>query len=717
MKMQLHPKITPLVVAVFTALHSSQALAQQSPSPAGSIVTLPAVEVVGRQQGGSYHAEEAAGTKTDLPLREVPQAVRVMSRQTLDDLGAVRLDDALDYVGGVSRQNSFGGLWDNIAIRGLAGDINNGMSLLRNGLSGNRGFNAQRDMANVERIEFLKGPASSLYGTSEPGGTLNIVTKRPLWQSAHALEAYVGSFGFRRGTIDSTGPITENFAYRLNVALENRDGFRDFVDTERSLFAPAFTWKINRDTRLDYDGEWLSHKTPLDRGVVAVNNQLGAIQRERFLGEPADGKVTLENQTHQFLLEHDFNPNWTGKLALSYKSGQLQGYSTEAQPTLEADNQTLRRQRRYRDYASEDLTLQGELVGRLRAGGVEHELTFGAETYRFQLDQLLLRVNPTAGSPYAINVFNPVYGQAQPNPAPNTQTQEDQKNLAFYLQDVMKLGASWRLLAGLRHDSYDQELLNLRTNVRTTQSPTATTPRLGLSYLPGKQWTIFGNAGKSFRPNSGSNAAGAAFDPESGAALEAGVKWENAARRLGATLAAFDIRKKNVLTSDPANAGFSITAGEVRSRGFDADVSGQLGKSWRINASFTYNDASVEKDNTLEAGGRLLNIPRVNGSVLLVYEGVMGEGRFGLGGGLTHTGERLGEARTQAQANAGTAAFDLPAYTLAKMVAYWRASSKLRFTLDIDNLFDKTYYTQSFQRTWVAPGAPRTLTLGLQTKF
>jgi iron complex outermembrane receptor protein len=706
-----------LAMAVYAALGAVNSSAQSQPAQAGNTATLPAVEVVGRQQGGAYHADEASGTKTELPLREVPQAVRVLSRQTLDDLGAVRLDDALDYVGGVSRQNSFGGLWDNIAIRGLAGDINNGMSLLRNGLSGNRGFNAQRDMANVERVEFLKGPAASLYGASEPGGTLNIVTKRPLWRSAHSVEGYVGSFDFLRATIDSTGPITENFAYRLNVALEDRGGFRDFVDTERSLFAPAFTWKISSATRLDYNGEWLSHKTPLDRGVVAINNQLGAVPRERFLGEPADGKVTLENQTHQFVLEHDLNQTWTGRLALSYKSGALQGYSTEAQPTLQADQQTLRRQRRYRDYASEDVTLQGEVVGRFRAGGVEHELTLGAETYRFQFDQLMLRVNPTGGSPYAINVFNPVYGQPQPVPGPNTQTQEDQRNLAFYMQDVIKLGESWRLLAGLRHDSYDQQLMNLRTGVLTRQSPDATTPRVGLSYLPSNQWTVFGNAGKSFRPNVGTNAAGGAFDPESGNAIEGGMKWENTRRTLGATFALFDIRKKNVLTADPANPGFSIAAGDVRSRGFDADLSGQLGRSWRINASFTYNDAYVDQDNTLELGGRLLNIPKVNGSLLLVYEGAAAEGRFGVGGGVTYTGDRLGEARTQAQAVAGIPEFELPAYTLVKAVAYWRASSKLRFSLDIDNLFDKTYYTQSFQRTWVAPGSPRTITLGMQTKF
>jgi iron complex outermembrane receptor protein len=285
------------------------------------------------------------------------------------------------------------------------------------------------------------------------------------------------------------------------------------------------------------------------------------------------------------------------------------------------------------------------------------------------------------------------------------------------MQDVIKLGSSWRLLAGLRHDSYDQQLMNLRTGILTTQRPSATTPRLGLSYLPSNQWTVFGNAGKSFRPNVGTNAAGGAFDPESGNAMEGGVKWENSRRTLGATFALFDIRKSNVLTADPANPGFSITAGDVRSRGFDADLSGQLGRAWRINASFTYNDAYVEQDNTLELGGRLLNIPKVNGSVLLVYEGAAAEGRFGVGGGVTYTGDRLGEARTQAQAVAGIPEFELPAYTLVKAVAYWRASPKLRFSLDIDNLFDKTYYTQSFQRTWVAPGSPRTVTLGMQTKF
>lgn len=681
-------------------------------------MVLPAVEVVGRRQSGSYHANEASGTKTDLPLRELPQAVRVMSRQTMDDLGATRVDDVLDYVGGVSRQNNFGGLWDNIAIRGLAGDINNGMPLLLNGFSGNRGFNAPRDTANIERIEFLKGPAAALYGASEPGGTVNVVTKKPLWKPAHSIEAYAGSYDFYRTALDSTGPLSENVAYRLNLAVEHRGSFRDYVDTRRMLLAPAFTWKLAPSTRLDYSGEILRHETPLDRGVVAINNALGAVPRNRFLGEPADGDVRVENQTHQLILEHALNQQWSARVGLSFKKGSLEGFSTEPQPTLQPDQSTLRRQRRFRDYGSKDVTLQGELLGRIETGDISHELLVGAETYRLDFDQRMLRVNPTAAAPYAINVLNPVYGQAQPTPLPNTDTAEDQKNLAFYLQDTLVLGEKWRVLGGVRFDRYEQALLNRRTGLRTEQSPTATSPRIGFSYLPDAQWTVFANAGKSFRPNNGVSAAASPFSPESGRALEVGGKWENAAKTLGGTVALYDIRKKNVLTADPANAGFSIVAGEVRSRGMDLDLSGQLSSHWRMNASLSYIDATVLRDNQLEVGGRLLNIPKVNGSVLVMYEDAIGDGgRYGVGGGFTYSGKRLGEARLQVQADAGAPAFELPKYTVAKLSAYWRISPALRLSLDVDNLFDKTYYTNSFQRTWVSPGNPRTVVLGVQAKF
>lgn len=708
---------SPLALAV-AVLFAGPAIAQSSgaAAPAGA-AQLSTVEVVGRTESGAYHADEAAGAKTDLPLRELPQSVRIVTRQAIDDLGATRLDDVLDYVGGVSRQNNFGGLWDNIAIRGLPGNENTGMATLLNGFSSNRGFNAPRDLAGVERIEFLKGTAAALYGSSEPGGTLNIVSKRPLWKAAHSVEGYVGSYGLKRGAFDSTGPVGENFAYRLNVAVEDRDSFRDHVSAERGVIAPAFTWKLGRDTVLEYSGELLRHATPLDRGVVAVDNRLGAIPRSRFLGEPADGKVTVENQTHQLILSHEWNPTWRSRLGLSYRETSVNGFSTEAS-ALRADNATLTRQRRFRDFDSDDIALQAELQGNVKTGAIEHELLFGLESFRFNMDSLMLRANPTTARPYAINIYDPVYGQAPPVPGRNTDTLEHQRNTALYVQDAIKLAPEWRLVAGARMDNYRQSLENRITGTTARQDPSSTSPRIGLAWLPTPQWTFYANAGRSFRPNVGSDFAAQGFEPETGRALELGTKWESSDKRMGATAALFDIRKRDVLTADPVNTGYSVAAGELRSRGLEFDFAGQLSTNWRLNASLVLNDVEITKDNTLEVGGRLLNVPRVNGSVLAVYENALANGqRYGIGGGVTHVGKRLGQARTQAEADAATPAFDLPSYTTAKLVAYWRINPSLRATLDVDNLFDTTYYTSSYSRLWVTPGTARTVTIGLQARF
>lgn len=705
------PRLLLLAAAVLGTWPATAQPAEPSPAP-----SLRAVDVVGRTASGAYHSDEADGAKTLLPLRELPQSVRIVTRQAIDDLGATRLDDVLDYVGGVSRQNNFGGLWDNIAIRGLAGDQNVGMATLLNGFPTGRGFNAPRDLAGVERVEFLKGPAAALYGSSEPGGTLNIVSKRPLWKPAHAVEAYAGTHGFQRATIDSTGPIGPRFAYRLNAAVEERDGFRDHVAASRRVLAPAFAWQLGRDTVLDYTGEMLRHQTPLDRGVVAVDNRLGAVPRSRFLGEPADGDVTVDNLTHQLILSHEWSTAWRSRLGLSYRETSIEGFSTEPSALL-ADG-TLRRQRRFRDYDSQDLAVQAELQGTVQAGAVAHDLLFGMERYRFEMDTVMQRVNPTAARPYAIDIHQPVYGQAQPTPAASTDTLEHQRNTAFYVQDAMSLSPQWRLLAGLRVDQYSQSLLNRRNGALVRQDPTSASPRVGVSWLPTPQWTVYANAGRSFRPNVGSDAAGREFAPERGAALELGTKWESADRRLGVTAALFDIRKRNVLTSDPANPGFSLSAGEVRSRGMELDLAGQITTHWRLNASLVLNDVEVRRDHVLEAGGRLLNVPRVNGSVLAVYEDALASGqRYGIGGGVSHVGRRLGEARTQAEAAAGAAAFELPSYTTAKLVGYLRLNPTMRLSLDVDNLFDRTYYSSSFSRLWVTPGTPRTLHVGLQAKF
>ena len=166
------------------------------------------------QNDNYYKTKSQSATKTDTPIRETPQSVQVVSKETLNNLNIVRVADAIDYTSGISKQDNFGGIWDNFAIRGFAGHEDTGMSLLKNGFADNRGHNAPRDTANIESIEFLKGPSGSLYGNSEPGGTINIVTKQPKFTSEHSIKTDVGSYDFYRMALDSTAPINDNLAYR-----------------------------------------------------------------------------------------------------------------------------------------------------------------------------------------------------------------------------------------------------------------------------------------------------------------------------------------------------------------------------------------------------------------------------------------------------------------------------------------------------------------------
>ena len=189
--------------------------------------------------------------------------------------------------------------------------------------------------------------------------------------------------------------LNDRLAYRLNVAVEDKGSFRDHVRAQRQVVAPALTWKLSPDTVLEYTAEFLRHATPLDRGVVAVNNRLGAVPASRFLGEPADGDVTVTNQTHQLVLSHEWNPDWRSRVGLSYRETGMEGFSTEA-TALQANGRTLTRQRRYRDFQSDDVAVQAELQGNLRTGGLEHELLVGVESYRFSMDSVMLRVNPSA---------------------------------------------------------------------------------------------------------------------------------------------------------------------------------------------------------------------------------------------------------------------------------------------------------------------------------
>jgi iron complex outermembrane receptor protein len=700
-----NPSIRLAVMSLFAcAPLSAPALA----ADADATGLAPVVVTDDAERAAYRTRNNSSATRTDTPLQELPQAVQIIGRQQLDDLAATRLDDVLQSVSGVARQNNFGGLWDNYSIRGFSGNENGGMNILWNGYASNRGYAPPRDTANVESVDFLKGPAAALYGNSEPGGTINVVTKKPQFKAASAVDLSVGTNDFYRSSLDSTGALGSTVAYRVNAALETRGSVRDNVRSKREFFAPALTWVLGDHTIINYEAEFLRQRAPLDRGIVAINGNPNALPASRFLGEPADGDIKMENQSHLLTLEHRLNENWQLRTGVFHKEGSLNGYSTEASALL-ADNVTLRRQRRYRDYSWHDTSLQADLSGKFNTGDIGHEVLAGVEADWLTLDQRMLRINPSAGAPYAININDPVYGQTQPTPAPNTNTAERQSSVGLYLQDQIKLGQRWRVLAGVRADTFKSTLNNMQTAKLTTQDKGAVSPRLGVTYLISDAFSLYASASKSFRPNTGADFGGNAFAPETSRAGEVGLKWQSVDGRSGATLAAFDITKQNVLTGDPVNTGFSVGAGEVKSHGVEFDFSGKFGHHWRVSGNLAWTDAYVARDNTLKVGSRLVNVPRTSGSLLAIYEDADARGGvWGIGGGPSYVGARSGDQNDT---------FELPSYVTARALGYWQVTPKIKLSLDVNNLFNKRYTASSYSNLWVMPGDERSAALTVRVKF
>ena len=692
-------------IAAVTGLASLPTFAQENDT-----TVLDDVFVMADQDGEGVRRYQArrsgSATKTDTPLDEVPQAVSVIPATVLDDLRSPRIEKALDYAGGVARQNDFGGLtMYEYSIRGLTTS-----EFYKDGFSVNRGYMNPQDPSNVERIDVLKGPASSLYGRGDPGGTINIVSKRPQNDRFARLDLSAGRWDRYRSSLDVNTLLDDEgtMLYRMNLAVEDNKSFRDYRSSERQFFAPAFSWELSPQTRLLVQAEVIRSSQVFDRGVVAPNDHLGSVSRSDFFGEPDDGEIDNNNESLQAEIEQDLNASWTVRLASHYKQGRLNGGATEAS-FLADEARTLNREYRYRDFDWQDSITQLELRGLVYTGDIEHNLLIGTEYERYAKDERLMRTRPIS----TIDIREPVYGQPRPpfSVGPggrSTDRHELVHSRSLNLQDQMRLSEKLFGVIGARYDHYEHRLDNEVTGKRTEQTHEKITPRIGALYQLTPEVGVFANASQSFKPNTGAPrpGTGTSFDPEEGVGYEAGFKFDLLDSRLGMTVAAFHLTKENVLTADPADSTYQIAAGEVRSRGIDLQLTGQLTDEVRVIGAYAYVDAEVTKDNTLASGSRLLNVPEHSGSLLGVYEFLDG-GLKGLelGGGVNYVGDRSG--------NVADSGFELPGYTTVDLLARYKATQDLTLGVNLNNAFDRTYYERSYSNVWVMPGEPRNLSLSL----
>ena len=539
-----------------------------------------------------------------VPVADIPQAITLLDEERLEEAQITRLADALDLSSSVARQNNFGGLWESFAIRGLVGDENNPSGYLVNGFNAGRGFAGPRDVSGIERIEILKGPNAALFGRGEPGGSVNLVTKRPTSDLTGKFEGTLGSFDFRRIEGDVNVPVTDFAAVRLVGFYEAADSFRDTIKSERYGMFPSVLLRFGPSTSVVYELEATRQEIPLDRGVFALGDDLNVVPTSRFLGEPSFGPNIATALGHQFQLQHDFSADWSLLVGVGLRDTELKGMSADAElaasrQRLFVDGRTLTREVRYRDYDGDHRVYRAEVSGRFNGPLGLHHVIVGADRDEFDTDLLvlgyrapLLSTLPTAQQGFEIDIFNPVYGRF-PTPTLlriNDRTIE-QRAWGAYVQDQIEISDRLEVRVGARYDSFKQSVRNRLNSTLARQSESRISPQAGIVWHITEPVSLYAAYGEGFRPNTGASVSGETFDPETSRSMEVGAKLS--ARGLTGTVSLFKLRKANILTSDIANPGFSIAVGEARSQGVEFELAGRLPGEIEALFSYTYLDAEV----------------------------------------------------------------------------------------------------------------------------
>ncbi|MCD0307685.1 TonB-dependent siderophore receptor, partial [Acinetobacter baumannii] len=587
-----------------------------------SSTTLATIKIKAQQASDQTYKVDSSSsaTRSEIALQDTPQSVSMVTQKVIEDIGATRLVEALDLAGGVTRANNFGG-------QGLTGFNMRGFTsgeFYRNGFPINRGYPNAPDSNTIERVDVLRGPSSSLYGRGDPGGTFNLISKTPKSEQQTTLGAQLSSEGLYRTTVDTTGtvPDAENIGYRLNVIAEGGDSYRDHVESKRYGIAPVIQWQATDATKVTFEADILRNQHPLDRGHTRYPTQKSFNSSpETYLWETGKyyNRLYNDNNMTQLRVEHDLGNDWKLNAGVQYLNGKLHGYAVEANG-IQNDGETLGRNYNYRELKWQDTDAQINLTGNFQLLGLAHTLVTGLEYENYDYKSYIIRSSGDIGS-YPINIYNPVLGQ--PLPELNRVTTHDRENLkttALFVQDQIGLNERLSALLGLRFEHYEHDYKNLLPNTTNwNTSHDAFIPRLGLVYKASDDLSLYGNAAKSFKPNTGASRNGEGFDPEEGTAYELGFKWQALDNMLSIDSAIFYANKENVLTLDPVDSAYKVAAGEVRSRGIELNIAGQITPAWKIIGGYAYTDAEVTKDNTLQKGTALANIPKNSFNLLNIY--------------------------------------------------------------------------------------------------
>ena len=717
---------------------SPQPLDEPPVAPQSKPVKVPEIVVkdIKERDEHSYTGDEvSSATRIPVPIHDTPRSVEVVTKQVLEDQKVIRFSDALRNVSGVSQFSTQGGGGGSVMIRGFESDLN----VFKNGFRDDSNFSAfsQRDIINIESIEVIKGPPSYLFGRSDPGGVINQITKAPLKNRYYSAELIFGNYDLYRPTIDIGGPLNESttLTYRFNGLYESAGSYRDGVRSERIFLAPTFGWELGPRTTFRFDGEYLYDRAPIDRGLVAIGSGVAPIPISTFLGDPTR-KKEVNNGKATLTLMHDFNDMFRWRTAFRTSVTRSRYSSLESWFMIDENAGILDLARFEIPTTLQSHYLQNELHGKFSTGPIKHKAIVGVELGR-EIASASVSGDfggdtSTPGAFNFINIFNPadrLFVNTPLTKFSNTKNVND--ILGVYFGDHVSLFENLHLHGGGRFDYFKQTIVNRPHDLDPSQTEDSQTnlafsPSVGLTYQPWKPIALFANYTESFAPQDAGvrSISGGLFNPERGKAYEGGVKFQLFENRLRAKVAAFNIRKRNVLTADPLNGfAYSVATGEQRSQGIEFDVAGRILPGWDVIANYAYVDARIMKDLMFLEGSRVSNSALHQGSLWTTY--FLQDGPLkglGAGIGMYSQGKRNGVFQCTDPANC-QAPFELPGYVRMDAAVYYRrpdvfTRTNLLAALNFTNVLDQRYFsgTQNF-REIIYTGAPFTVIGSIKLEF
>ncbi|WP_335067003.1 TonB-dependent receptor domain-containing protein [Nostoc sp.] len=461
---------------------TSTATTQQTPGENPAIE----LEVIAPPDTGYRVPDATTGTRTNTLNRDIPQTVQVVPRAVIEDQADNRIGDVLRNLG-IGQNSEPSRIGESVIIRGFDVEASNS---LRDGLRDNFtsliGTPFQNDLANIERVEVLRGPASVLYGNGSPGGVYNLITKQPLNTPYYSIQGNVGSYSLYKSSIDFSGPLTpdKKLLYRLNADYENSGSYINNVYVKRAFVAPVITWQPNQDTKLTISGEYLSSQrldfSPV--GLPAIGtilpNPNGKIPPNTYLGDPTLDKVKVTQGRAGYKFEHNFSDKWSLYNSFSYAFAE-RPYTTNITPTsLDADNRTVSRfDQIWGPTSFSNLSQDTHVVGKFNTFGLEHQLLVGVDWYQRIVSpySFILRTFPS------LDIYNPVYRQTPGDIFAGRKDKERIDDLGIYFQDQLAIAPNLKLVLGGRGDFEDQKIVATTLNNPesvTSQSNSAFSPRL-----------------------------------------------------------------------------------------------------------------------------------------------------------------------------------------------------------------------------------------------